>query len=190
MSKLKIPSDQRLAYLQSYADHVVPHGWKVKVQRHPSGEGVHGIVYQAPVDLLQDLRDHGIPIDGMHFPANMHVYTNYLDATNVAVMKDLWLALNDGNPPLSVPGHYYVALDIGSPKKPFHHVLLEVLDAPKPKKAKKLHPAVQAYADHAKAMGALIASHKAQEAEADRKKLFPPGSMKYAKAAKANYTWG
>jgi hypothetical protein len=204
MSQLKIPSDEHLANLWQYANLVVPRGWRVKVRRHPSG-GVQAIVTQAPVDLLQDLQSHGLPLnDCMWYPGTMHSYMQFLSPENRDVIKELWLAINDGNPPLGAQGHYYVALEIGSKSDPFIHVLLDVLDNAKEVaakehvmshlkkvgKVKSLHPKVQAYADHAKAMGALMAAQKAHEADAERKKkLFPPSALKQIELAKGNRSW-
>lgn len=186
---MKVPNDDTLKALQSGVDQTVPRGWKVKVRRHPSGEGIHATVTQAPNDLLQDLMNHGIDITGcMHYPGTMHTYNHYMSPANRDVMQDLWAVLNQDNPPVGHHGHYYVALDIGTKADPFHHVLLDVLDQ-KAAKVKKLHPKVQAYADHAKAMGVLIQMQKAQQAEADRKRLFPKGSKHFIKQAKGNRSW-
>jgi hypothetical protein len=157
----------------------LPQGWRGKVV--PYGGGILGYVQRARHDLLAELRERGLPLGmTMHYATSEpNIYLNFMGALNASRMHDLWKALVGG---VSMDTSVFVG--IGHPDDPFLHVV---------KPPKKLHPKVQAYADHAKALEdkygsdpehdfkvGVVQKIKAMKA----KRLFPHGKPKHA-----HHTW-
>jgi hypothetical protein len=145
----------------------LPQGWRGKVVAY--GGGLLGYVQRAPVDLLAELRERGLPLGmTMHYATSEpNIYLNFMGALNASRMHDLWKALV-GVVPMGTP----VFVGIGHPDDPFLHVV---------KPPKELHPKVQAYADHAK--GTFPGVLKVHD-DLKAKLLFPHGKPKHS-----HHTW-
>jgi hypothetical protein len=122
----------------------LPKGWKARVHKYAGG--VRTVVHQAPVDLLQNLKDHGLNLDGCGWFESrvMYPFTHQMDPGNATRMETLYDAMLDAIGHLQCP----VYLAVGSKDDPFNYVV---------KPPKVLHPAVKAYADHAQQKGHPLA---------------------------------
>jgi hypothetical protein len=160
-------------YAQKLARDAAPKGWVLKVHKYCNG--VRCYVRRAPVDLLSNLKSHGLNLgEAMHFEANnLYPFKHYLDGGLGVAMEGIYDAVL-----YSMPLDTNVWLGIGASNDPFLHVV---------KPPKLLHPKVQAYADHAKKQ-ALYAKIVAEDLKAlEAKQLVPAFRKKLLKMA--HHSW-
>lgn len=123
-------NQERKMQLAALVRKVIPSDWKhsLAVRNHST---IVLTIRQAPVDLLQDLRDHGFQLDvtSMHASLSRHTLVNYLSPAYAGIFSKVFDALHTGNHDNSdITTDYfdvgwYVDVQIGEWGNPFLHVL-------------------------------------------------------------------
>jgi hypothetical protein len=153
-------SKERKETLVSLVRKAIPADWKwsVRVRNHST---IVLTIRQAPIDLLQDLRDNGVELDAtvQHFTLNPYHYKNYMSPELGKVFDEIFTALNTGNHNNSdamtdyFDVGWYVDVQIGEWDNPFLHAI-------KP----------SAHDKYLKKVSGMVQNHKT-------KKLIPKGKV-------------